>query len=55
MAVEDISENPSASAVTRHTVPQTRNEECERKLRLYGIYHAFSNGIQDLTFSILIP
>lgn len=44
MAVGEVSENPSASAVTRPTVPETRDQDIDRKLRLYGIFHAFSNG-----------
>jgi len=45
MAVQDVSENPSANAVTRPTVIKTRDEDIERKLRLYGIFQAFSNGV----------
>ena len=44
MAVREISENPSSNAVTRPTVTKTRDEDIERKLRLYGIGQAFSNG-----------
>ena len=44
MAVGEIAENPSNNAVTRPTVPKTRDEDVERKLRLYGIGQAFSNG-----------
>jgi len=44
MAVGEVSENPSGNAVTRPTVSKTRDEDIERKLRLYGIFEAFSNG-----------
>ena len=45
MAVGEVSENPSSSAVARPTVTETRDEDIERKLRIYGIFNAFSNGI----------
>jgi hypothetical protein len=44
MAVGEVSENPSASAVTRPTVTKTRDQDIDRKLRLYGIFQAFGNG-----------
>lgn len=44
MAVGEVSENPSGNAVTRPTEPKTRDEDIERKLRLYGIFQAFSYG-----------
>jgi hypothetical protein len=49
MAVGEISENPSSNAVARPTVTKTRDEDIERKLRLYGIGQAFSNGTHHLT------
>lgn len=45
MAVGEISENPSSNAVTRPTVTATRDADIARKLRLYGIGSAFSNGM----------
>ena len=44
MAVEEVSENPSGNSVTRPTDTQVRDADIDRKLRLYGIGHAFSNG-----------
>ena len=49
MAIGEISENPSNKAVTRPTVPKTRDEDIERKLRLYGIFQALGNGNLYLT------
>jgi len=54
MAVGEVSENPSSNAVTRPTVTKTRDEDIDRKLRIYGIFNAFSNGtdishVSDLT------
>jgi hypothetical protein len=49
MAIREVSENPSNNAVTRPTVQKTRDEDIERKLRLYGIFHAFGNGNLNLT------
>ena len=45
MAVGQVTENPSGNSVTRPTNTQIRDEDIDRKLRLYGIGHAFSNGI----------
>lgn len=45
MAVGEVSENPASNAVTRPTVVETRDQDIDRKLRLYGISNAFSNGI----------
>jgi hypothetical protein len=48
MAVGEVSENPSSNAVTRPTVPQSRDENIERMLRLYGIFTAFGLRIFHL-------
>jgi len=48
-ASEIVSENPSGNSVTHPTVPKTRDEDIERKLRLYGIFQAFGNGSLHLT------
>lgn len=45
MAVGEVSENPPSNAVTRPTVPKTRDEDIDRKLHIYGIFLAFSYGI----------
>jgi hypothetical protein len=45
MAVGQVTENPPTNAVTRPTVPKTRDEDIDRKLRIYGIGQAFSNGM----------
>jgi hypothetical protein len=44
MAVGDVSENPSGNAVTRPTITEIRDRDIENKLRIYGIFTAFSNG-----------
>jgi Family of unknown function (DUF5923) len=44
-----VSENLSGNSVTRPTVPKTRDEDIERKLRLFGIFQAFRNGSLHLT------
>jgi hypothetical protein len=49
MAVGQVTENPPSNAVTRPTDPKTRDEDIERKLRLYGIGTAFSNGMNQWT------
>ena len=49
MAVGEVSENPSNNAVTRPTVPKTRDEDIERKLRIYGIFQALGYGNFNLT------
>jgi hypothetical protein len=54
MAVGDVSESPSGNAVTRPTVTETRDKDIEAKLRLYGIFHAFSNGISGPSDNSLI-
>lgn len=54
MAVGEVSENPASNAVTRPTVVETRDEDIDRKLRLYGISNAFSNGILISRISELI-
>ena len=48
MTVGEVSENPSSNAVTRPTVPQSRDEDIEGMLRLYGIFTAFGVGIFHL-------
>ena len=49
MAIGEISENPSDNAVTRPTVLKARDEDIERKLRLYGMFYAFRYGNLNLT------
>ena len=49
MAIGEISENPSDNAVTRPTVLKARDEDIERKLRLYGMFYAFGYGNLNLT------
>jgi len=44
MATGQVVENPSNKAVTRPTVTQTRDEDIDRKLRIYEIFQAFGNG-----------
>jgi len=44
MAVGQISENPASNAVNRPTVTQVRDQDIQNKLRLYGIFNAFSAG-----------
>ena len=44
-----VSENPSGDSVTGPSLPKTRDEDIERKLRLYGIFQAFRNGSLHLT------
>jgi hypothetical protein len=46
MAVGEVSDNPSGNAVTRPTVTKTRDADIANKLRLYGIFSAFSEGMQ---------